>query len=312
MHQSPPCKNYYSLRFHGRNDADEVTAFINSLRNKVLAFKCRAFAASEIFGSPRLPPAAAGCGVQQFKVSCGGNSGHLSMEQFLNALKVRGEALGITCGANVTALFRTCRQIDAITGSSRSDRFALATEEGGSADQEELRADADISAVRKHIELLGYDVSNDDLNEIYRVFKEIARSKKVVSRDLEAIVAETAGQVTPTYHLDNYVINSGNAIVATAFIRLLKTAPAPGDFHRRRTDRRGFQAIEQILGRHFELDEFQIQAVTKVMRPWATLVKLRYNGKLYSGRGLSTDIVGASIRSYLSAVNKIVNEEKSL
>ena len=42
------------------------------------------------------------------------------------------------------------------------------------------------------------------------------------------------------------------------------------------------------------------------------LVKLRSNGRLYSGRGLSTDIVGASIRSYLSAVNKIVNEEKSL
>ena len=53
------------------------------------------------------------------------------MEQFLNALKVRGEALDITCGANVTALFRTCRQIDTITGSGRSGRFAPAAEEGG-------------------------------------------------------------------------------------------------------------------------------------------------------------------------------------
>ena len=118
----------------------------------------------------------------------------------------------------------------------------------------------------------------------------------------------------PTYHLDNYVINSGNAIVATAFIRLLKdgaplqaisTGDGPIDA--------AFQAIEQILGRHFELDEFQIQAVTEGHEAMGdALVKLRYNGKLYSGRGLSTDIVGASIRSYLSAVNKIVNEEKSL
>ena len=41
------------------------------------------------------------------------------------------------------------------------------------------------------------------------------------------------------------------------------------------------------------------------------LVKLRHGGKLYSGRGVSTDIVGASIRAYLSAVNKIVSEERN-
>jgi len=301
----------------GEMTPEEISAFISSVKNKVPAL-------SNVVLSLHLRDhlglaaasalAVAGCGVQQFKVSCGGNSGHLSMEQFLNALKVRGEALDITCGANVTALFRTCRQIDTITGSGRSGRFAPAAEEGGAADQEELRADADISAVQRRIELLGYDVSKDDLNEIYRVFKEIARSKKVVNRDLEAIVAETAGQVTPTYHLDNYVINSGNAIVATAFIRLLKdgtplqaisTGDGPIDA--------AFQAIEQILGRHFELDEFQIQAVTEGHEAMGdALVKLRSNGRLYSGRGLSTDIVGASIRSYLSAVNKIVNEEKSL
>ncbi len=41
----------------------------------------------------------------------------------------------------------------------------------------------------------------------------------------------------------------------------------------------------------------------------SALVKLRSNGKLYSGNGISTDIIGASIRAYLSAVNKIVYEE---
>ena len=40
-----------------------------------------------------------------------------------------------------------------------------------------------------------------------------------------------------------------------------------------------------------------------------TVVKLRSNGKLYSGKGISTDIVGASIHAYLSALNKIVYEE---
>jgi 2-isopropylmalate synthase len=301
----------------GEKTPDEITAFISSVKNKVPALSGVVLSLhlrDNLGIAAASALAAAACGVQQFKVSCSSNSGHLSMEQFLNALKVRGEALDINCGANVTALFRTCRQIDAITGSGRPGRFTLAAEDGGAAEQEELRADADISAIKRRIELLGYDVSDDDLNEIFRVFKEIARSKKVVSRDLEALVAETAGQVTPTYQLDNYVINSGNAITATAFIRLQKDgsplqAISIGDG----PIDASFQAIEQILGRHFELDEFQIQAVTEGHEAMGdALVKLRFNGKLYSGRGLSTDIVGASIRAYLSAVNKIVYEEQSL
>ena len=64
------------------------------------------------------------------------------------------------------------------------------------------------------------------------------------------------------------------------------------------------------MGRHFELDEFQIQAVTEGREAMGdTLVKLRAGGKLYSGKGISTDIIGAGISAYLSAVNKIVFEE---
>ena len=71
-----------------------------------------------------------------------------------------------------------------------------------------------------------------------------------------------------------------------------------------------FLAIEQITGRHYELDDFQIQSVTEGREAMGqTVVKLRSAGKLYSGRGISTDIVGASIQAYLSALNKIVYEE---
>ena len=71
-----------------------------------------------------------------------------------------------------------------------------------------------------------------------------------------------------------------------------------------------FIAIEQIVGHHYELDDFQIQAVTEGREAMGeSVVKLRSAGKLYSGRGISTDIVGASIRAYLSALNKIVYEE---
>ena len=64
---------------------------------------------------------------------------------------------------------------------------------------------------------------------------------------------------------------------------------------------------------HYELDDFQVQSVTEGKEALGSaLVRLRNNGKLYSGRGISTDIVGASILAYLNALNKIVYEEENI
>jgi 2-isopropylmalate synthase len=83
----------------------------------------------------------------------------------------------------------------------------------------------------------------------------------------------------------------------------LKTGDGPIDA--------AFLAIEQISGRHFELEDFQINAVTEGKEAMGeAIVKLRVHGKLYSGIGVSTDIIGAAIRAYVDALNKIVYEEK--
>ena len=118
-------------------------------------------------------------------------------------------------------------------------------------------------------------------------------------------------QVPSTYHLINYVVNSGNIITATANVTLEKdgvqmsgvsTGDGPIDA--------AFHAIEQIVGHHYELDEFNIQAVTKGREAvGSAIIRLRANGKLYSGNGVSTDIVGACIRAYINALNKIVYTE---
>lgn len=68
-----------------------------------------------------------------------------------------------------------------------------------------------------------------------------------------------------------------------------------------------------IVGHHYELDDFQIQSVTEGSEAVGNaLVKLRSNGKLYSGNGISTDIIGASIRAYINALNKIVYDEREV
>ena len=129
--------------------------------------------------------------------------------------------------------------------------------------------------------------------------------------ELEAIVASVALQVPDSYKLVSYVINNGNIINSSAQITLerdgkslLGIAVGDGPIDA------AFVAIEQIIGHRYELDDFQIRSVTEGKEAMGNaIVKLRFDGKLYSGNGISTDIIGASIRAYINAVNKIVYEE---
>ncbi|MBP9989191.1 MAG: hypothetical protein KBT46_06795, partial [Ruminococcus sp.] len=137
---------------------------------------------------------------------------------------------------------------------------------------------ASISEVIKAVEKIGYELSAEDKPNIYEAFKRVANKKEYVgTKELEAIIASSTLQVPPTYTIENYVINSGNVITATANIKLKKkdaflsgvsTGDGPIDA--------AFLAIEQIVGHHYELDDFQIRAVTEGREAMGSaLVKLR-------------------------------------
>ena len=155
-------------------------------------------------------------------------------------------------------------------------------------------------------------LSDEDNLRVFEAFQQVAAKKHFVgTKELDAIIATAAMQVPSTYKLVNYVTNSGSIITATANILIEKDGQqirgvgigdGPIDA--------AFQAIEQIIGHHYELDDFQIQTVTEGRDAMGSaLVKLRAGGRVYSGNGISTDIIGASIRAYISALNKIVYEE---
>ena len=176
----------------------------------------------------------------------------------------------------------------------------------------ELGVGDDISVVAEAVNKLGYDLSEEDMKNVYEKVNREAAKKNITARDLDAIVASTALQVPPTYELASYVINSGNIISATANISLkyngevlsgVSIGDGPIDA--------AFLAMEGIIGHHYELDDFQIDAVTEGREALGeALIRLRAdNGRLYSGRGISTDIIGASIRGYINALNKIVYEQ---
>ena len=234
-----------------------------------------------------------------------------SLANVAKALSAKGGAFGASCPVRMTELKRVTGQICQMcqTGRSKTSPF-----DNGVQEEQEgfFTAQDTLSAVVQATEKLGYDLSEEDSAKVYDAFRQIAALRQQVSlRELDAIVASAAMQVPPTYTLDNYVITAGNAISATAHMKLrrgdktldgISIGDGPIDA--------AFLAIEQITGHHYELDDFQIQAVTEGREAMGqTVVKLRSSGKLYSGKGISTDIVGASIRAYLNALNKIVYEE---
>ena len=226
-------------------------------------------------------------------------------------LAAKGLEINAQIDLNVTRLSRTVEQIRWMC---RAERNRMA--QSVSSDAEEsgvyLTSHDNMDAVSAAVERLGYDLSQEDRVKVYDAFMQFADKREQVSiRELDAIIASEAMQVPSAYKLDNYVITSGSAISATAHMKLLKNGePMEGVYLGDGPIDAAFLAIEQITGRHYELDDFQIQSVTEGREAMGqTVVKLRSAGKLYSGRGISTDIVGASIQAYLSALNKIVYEE---
>ena len=229
-------------------------------------------------------------------------------------LAAKGDSMDAACHVHTTQLSRIMEQITWLCQATKgkSSPFENSAQEDSGI---YLTAHDDIAAVSKVVQQLGYDLSQEDIAKVFDSFRQIAAKKEQVSsKELDAIVASAAMQVPATYKLDTYVITSGNTISATAHIKLTKNdQPLEGVYMGDGSIDAAFLAIERITGCHYELDDFQLQAVTEGREAMGqTVVKLRAGGKVYSGRGISTDIVGAGIHAYLSALNKIVYEEEAV
>ncbi|MEA5047935.1 MAG: alpha-isopropylmalate synthase regulatory domain-containing protein [Eubacteriales bacterium] len=250
-------------------------------------------------------------GARLVKTGCAGEDA-LLLETFAAILRARGMELGLNADIAMTELSRTAGQVRWIT-SARRDAAAVGDEAAALQTDEAIlfSGEATLPQISVAVQKLGYDLSEEDNAKVYAAFLRIADKKNVGQKELDAIVASAALQVPPTYTLENYVINSGNVITATAQIKLLRQGKTQQGFGLGDGPiDASFLAIEQIIGHHYELDDFQIQAVTEGREAMGSaLVRLREGGKLYSGRGISTDIIGASIHAYLNALNKIVYEE---
>ena len=246
-------------------------------------------------------------GADIVKTSVGGSD--IPLETMANVIKNCGNSCNFESQIKITEFNRIFKQVIWITDNikdGKSPATAVSVDEGM-----DLTADDDRDTVLASVIKLGYDLSEEDCAKVYEEFVRVANKRNVTLTELDAIVATVALQVEPTYKLISYVVNSSNVVTSSAQLTLEKkgekmqgisTGDGPIDA--------AFLALEQITGTHYELDDFQIHSVTQGKEAMGnTIIKLRKDGKLYSGNGVSTDIISASIKAYINALNKIVYEE---
>lgn len=229
--------------------------------------------------------------------------------KFASFLKDNGNTFKVSSDLSYVNVGKLSAQIKRIV--DNESQSEIKSDDISYDNQLSLNENDDIKTVGEVAAKLGYELSPEDLQKVYREFLRVASKKPVGVKEIDSIIASSAMQVPETYMLESYIINTGNIVNASAQITLKKgqkllkgIAIGDGPIDA------AFLSVEQIIGRHFELDDFSIQSITRGHEAVGnTIVKLRSNGKLYSGNGVSTDILGASIRAYLNAVNKIIYEE---
>ena len=238
----------------------------------------------------------------------------VALDNISRILAAKADALDAQCHVRVTELKRAMNQIARLCCEDRSKALKFTDSVSEAVEGLVLTAGDDQETVMQYVERLGYSLSDEDAASVFEAFKKIAANKENVgATELDAIVASAALQVPPTYVLEGYVINTGMSFKATSHISLRKN----GEIHEAVSLGDGpidssFKSIESVVGKHYELDDFHIQAVTEGREAVGeSIVKLIADGKVYSGRGISTDIVESSIRAYINALNKIAYEEQN-
>jgi len=293
---------------------DELSTFIDDLytnvaelKNVVLGISC----SNELAMADACAIASIQHGVREIKAAAYPIN-QTSLPHVSRLLATKGEAFGVTCSVRTVEMKRIIKQIDWMCQTTRSKNSPFDNGVQDVADDVAFTSNDNMATILKAVEKLGYDLSEEDKAQVWDAFQKIAARKDAISsKELDTIVASAAMQVPATYILNTYNITASNTSSSMAYMKLDKNGQmlegiALGDGP---VDA-AFLALENILGCHYELDDFQIRSVTEGREAMGeAVVKLRSNGKLYSGRGTSTDIVGSSIQAYISAVNKIVYEE---
>jgi 2-isopropylmalate synthase len=170
-----------------------------------------------------------------------------------------------------------------------------------------LTARSGRSALQHHLERLGFKLTQEELDEVYKKFLTVADKKKdLTDDDLRLIMGEKASNKGAK--LQTLEVTSGIPLTPKATVKLLvdnkeETATATGDG----PIDAAFSAINKILKKKIILEEYLVQAITGGSDDMGKVhIQIGYKGNVFYGFGADTDIIVASVKAYLDGLNKII------
>ncbi len=157
---------------------------------------------------------------------------------------------------------------------------------------------------------LGYHLEQDELNDAFRRFKDLCDRKKQVSDDdVIALVDSKLTDVPETFKLENIQLSYGSNSIPTASVRVVKST---GDILEEAACGNGsvdsiYKAIDRVTNEEVVLEDYKILSVTHGKDALGEVyVRLSQGAISVQGRGVSTDVLEASAKAYLRAINKII------
>ena len=284
--------------------------------------------------------AAVAAGARQVECTLNGigeRAGNAALEEIAMALRTRAAAFETSCRLDTTKIYNACRCVAAVTGNRIPPNKAVVGENafahesgihqhGVLANPEtyEIMTPASVGipgnrmvlgkhsgrhAFDQRLKSLGFELPPPELQKLFDAFKILADRKKTVSdADLEALAHDVLHHDDARVKLLHFNIQSGDTVKASCTLSLerdgqpLPDCVALGDGP---VDA-AINAIDQSLGIAPELETFNIAAVTSGEDALGEVtVRVRDGDRNASGRGLSTDIIRASIDAYLCAINRL-------
>jgi len=273
----------------------------------------------------------------------GERAGNASLEEVVMALRTRHDFYKVYTGVNTRMIYPACRKLSSIVGMSipsnkpiigsnafiheagihqhgiiqnRKTYEILSPEEVGIPQNGiVLGKHSGRHAFETRLSELGIVLEGKELDSAFETFKAVAdRKKSVTDKDLHAIAVERKREMASDFKLVRFIVNSGNTIPAMASVCLTRDG-REGEEARIGTGPidAAFKTVDYIV-RHtpgygnitYSLESYHINAVTEGQDALAEVViRLKHENEIYTGRGLSTDTIEASLKAYINGVNKI-------
>jgi 2-isopropylmalate synthase (EC 2.3.3.13) len=276
----------------------------------------------------------------------GERAGNTALEEIVMTMRTRANYFNTACGAELhcnvdsSKIYATSRLVASVTGArvqpnkaivgenafahesgihqhgvlSNRETYEIMTPEsiGLPRNRMVLGKHSGRHAFEERLKELGFHLDQEQSEHIFEAFKALADKKKIVTnRDLEALASDAVPGATAAWQLERFIINSGTTIASTSAICLVS---AEGEKREKVAIGDGpidasFNAIDTIVGANPVLEDFSLDSVTDGKDAQGEArVRILVADQTYNGRGVSTDIVEASVRAYIDAINEAIED----